>query len=330
MAIKPHRRYSAEEKAQLLEIVQQAQERTGQPVEEILTQLDLPSATYYRWKSRAREGCLADRVVVPRRRAPLPTPEEVVAVCAFARAHPQMGYKRLTWQMVDQDVVYLRPYQVYHILQEYDLLCQRQPPPPESLKRPREPDHPDEVWHIDLMYLYIPPRWYYLVDILDGYSRFLVHWRLNLTMHAETVTLTVQEALEQLPERRSGEPKLVHDWGSQFLSAEWRAFVTGAGVTDIKTRVAHPESNGRLERLHRTHREEGFSEEDLSAYHKALDAMAHWSDYYNYERPHSALKYLCPIDYYRDDPEARLAERQRKLAQALESRRAYWEGVYGC
>ncbi len=330
MAITPHRRYSAEEKALILETVQRAQERTGQPVGEILTQLEFPAATYYRWKTRAREGRLADRVVVPQRQALLPTPEEVAAVCAFARAHPQMGYKRLTWQMVDQDVVYLRPYQVYRILQEHDLLRRRQTPPPEALKRPPEPDHPDEVWHIDLMYLYIPPRWYYLVDILDGYSRFLVHWSLNLTMHAETVTLTVQEALERLPERRPGEPKLVHDWGSQFLSAEWRAFVAGAGVTDIKTRVAHPESNGRLERLHRTHREEGLTEEDLSAYHKALDAMARWSDYYNYERPHSALKYLRPIDYYRGDPEARLAERERKLAQAVESRSAYWEGVSGC
>lgn len=137
-------------------------------------------------------------------------------------------------------------------------------------------------------------RWYYLVDILDGYSRFLVHWSLNLTMLADTVTLTVQEALERLTDRRSGEPRLVHDHGSQFLSAEWRAFIEGSGVTDIKTRVAHPESNGRLERLHRTHREEGLTEETLEAYHHALEAMTSWADYYNHRRPHTALKYLCP------------------------------------
>ncbi len=309
----------------ILEEVERTRERTGQPVQEILVQLGLPAATYYRWKEREREGRLADRVVVPCRQVPPPTPEEVAAVCEFARSHPLMGYKRLTWQMVDQDVAYLRPYQVYRILREHDLLRRRRTPPPEPLRRPRAPDHPDEVWHIDLMYLYIPPRWYYLVDILDGYSRFLVHWSLNLSMRADTVTLTVQEALEGLPERREEEPRLVHDHGSQFLSAEWRAFVAGAGLTDIRTRVAHPESNGRLERLHRTHREEGLTEEDLSAYHKALEAMARWSHYYNYERPHSALKYLCPVDYYRGDPEARLEERARKLAHGVEARRTYWE-----
>jgi transposase InsO family protein len=122
------------------------------------------------------------------------------------------------------------------------------------------------------------------------------------------------EALDRLLDRREGEPKLVHDHGSRFLSTEWRVFVEGAGLTDIKTRIAHPESNGRLEQIHRMHRQEGLTEEALEAYHQALEAMTSWSDYYNYRRPHTALKYLCPADYYRGDPQARLAEREQKLA----------------
>jgi transposase InsO family protein len=309
----------------LLETVAQAQAHTGQSVAAILRQLELPSATYYRWQARAAVGRLADQGVAPRPQRPAPTPEEERVVRTFALAHPAMGYKRLAGLMVDQDVVYLRPYQVYRILDAQALLCRRATSALETLRRPPEPDHPDQVWHVDLMYLYIRPRWYYLVDILDGYSRFLVHWSLNPTMRAETVTFTVQEALERVPARQPGEPKLVHDHGRQFISAEWRAFVSGASVTDIPTRVAHPESNGRLERLHRTHREEGLSEEDLSAYDQALATMAGWSHYYNHERPHSALHYLCPIDYYRGDPEARLAEREEKLARAVAVRTAYWQ-----
>ena len=88
--------------------------------------------------------------------------------------------------MVDDDVVYLKPYQVYEILKEHGLLRYGKNGVTESLKRPPEPDHADEVWHVDLMYLYISPRWYYLVDIIDGYSRFLVNWSLNLTMESES------------------------------------------------------------------------------------------------------------------------------------------------
>jgi putative transposase len=328
LAIKPHEHHSAEEKAVILDTIRQAQARTGEPVEMILAQVGLPPATYYRWQARKQEERLADVVVVPHRQVPLPTPEEVGAVRDFALACPQMGYKRLTWQMVDENVAYLRPWQVYGILGEHNLLRRTAQPASQPLKRPSEPDRPDQVWHVDLMYLYIESRWYYLVDILDGYSRFLVHWSLNLTMLADTVTLTVQEALEGLSHRRPGEPKIVHDNGSQFLSAEWRRFVEGAGVTDIRTRVAHPQSNGRLERLHRTHREEGLTEEDLADYYRALEGMERWDHYYNYKRPHSALKYLRPVDYYRGKPAVRLAEREQKLVRALETRRQYWQ-TYG-
>ena len=144
-------------------------------------------------------------------------------------------------------------------------------------------------------------------------------------MESYTVTMTVQEALENLDNRIVDEPRIVHDNGSQFISHEWRNFIMGAGVKDIRTRVAHPQSNGRLERLHRTHREEGLTEEALSDYYTALDAMEDWNDYYNYRRPHSAIRYLVPADYYRGNPDARIAERREKLSQAVERRKVYWE-----
>ncbi len=60
----------------------------------------------------------------------------------------------------------------------------------------------------------------------------------------------------------------------------------------------------------------------------ALDALKSWDHFYNYVRPHSALKYLCPADYYRGDSVARLAEREAKLVKAVEIRRAYWRAIY--
>jgi transposase InsO family protein len=312
-----------------LQTLAQAKDHTGWPQRQLLRALGLPAATYYRWQERALRHQLSDRVVVPVRAVVAPTPEEVGAVCAFARAHPLTGYKRLAAQMLDADVACLRAHQVYAILKDHALLARRGPRPDLALGRPPEPEHADQTWHIDLMYLFIRPRWYYLVDILDAYSRFLVHWSLNLSMSAETVTLTVQQALERLPARKAGEPAIVHDHGSQFLSAEWRTLIQATQVADIRTRVAHPQSNGRVERLHRTHREEGLSGAELSNYYQALDTLRTWDRYYNYERPHSALQYLRPIDYYRGDPQACLQERQTKLERAAQARRAYWQQQSG-
>lgn len=310
----------------LLDTIQDAQIMSDASVSTLLLPLGMSRATYYRWMARAADGRLTDDPTRCPRTALRPTPEECVAVCTFARAHPLMGYKRLTWDMVDRDIVYLRPSQVYQVLQNANLLARRPPLMLDPLRRPIPPDRPDQVWHIDLMYLYVRPRYYYLVDILDGYSRYLVHWKLNLTMHADLVMLAVQEALDTLQTRQPGEPRIVHDHGSQFVSREWRTFITLAGASDIKTRVAHPESNGLLERVHRTHREEGLIDEDLTDYAQAIAALMRWHHYYNNYRPHSALRYLRPVDYYRGNPEARLAERRQKLQHALIARQRYWQG----
>ena len=85
----------------------------------------------------------------------------------------------------------------------------------------------------------------------------------------------------------------------------------------------HPQSNGRDERVHRTIREEVPVERDDTLY-EVQRRIEDFRVYYNAGRPHSALRYLRPVDYYRGAPEARLAERQAKLRQAAEARRAYW------
>ncbi|MGB9592964.1 MAG: hypothetical protein ACPL7R_02355, partial [Anaerolineae bacterium] len=77
----------------------------------------------------------------------------MAAVRQFALDHPTTGYKRLAWLMVDKNVAHLRPWQVYGILQEHDLMPRRPQAALQRLQRPPEPEYPDRVWHIDLMYL---------------------------------------------------------------------------------------------------------------------------------------------------------------------------------
>ncbi len=318
----PHQRHDASKKEKLLAAVASAQRWTDQPLAPILHALGLAPATYHRGTERSTTDRLVD-LTPPGRPLWLPTPAEVDAVRTGRRLQPAMGYKRLAWWMVDQDIVYLRAHQVYSILKDDGLLQRPQGPSVGALRRPPPAERPDEQWHIDLMYVWIAPVWYYLVHILDAHSRYLVHWTLNATIKADTVTLTVQEALDGLPSRRRGEPRIVRDNGSQFLSAEWRHLVRATGVTDIPIRVAHPESNGLVERVHRTHREEALDGQ-LENYHHVLGVLTQHVRFYNEDRPHGALHYLCPVDYYRGDPLARLASRERTLEAASEERLRYW------
>ncbi len=293
-------------------------------VVDICQALGLPRATLYRWRAQRTHSRLAEPLRGPARQAPAPTPVEVAAVCTYAQAHPLLGYKRLTWAMVDDNVAYLRPWQVYQVLATAGLLGRRQPAP-EGLRRPAEADHPDQRWHTDLMTLFFAGRWFWFVDVLDAYSRYLVHCEVLLSARAEGVQLAMQRAVDRLGDRvrRAGEPEMGHDGGPQFLGHEWRLFVRQAGLTDVRTMAYHPQSNGRDERLHRTIREEVLVAPEDTLYH-VQELIASFQRYYNDQRPHSALHYLRPIDYYRGDPAARLAERQAKLHQAAEARRCYW------
>jgi transposase InsO family protein len=171
--------------------------------------------------------------------------EVIAAAVAYARAHAWVGYKRLAWAMIDGDVANLRPGQVYDILAEHDLLGRRTPALA-ALVRPAEADHPDQRWHTDLMSVRIRGWWLWLIDVLDAYSRYLVFWEILLWAQADAVTLAVQRALEMLDHLRlPGEPEIVHNRGSQFVSREWRVFVQASGMTDVPTRGHHSQSSGR-------------------------------------------------------------------------------------
>ena len=86
-------------------------------------------------------------------------------------------------------------------------------------------------------------------------------------------------------------------------------------------RVRHPESNGRIERYHRSVREEAFGDAEVEDLYRARDLLAEWVKYYNEERMHSSLEYLRPVDYYLGNPPVLLAERKTKLREAAASRK---------
>jgi putative transposase len=292
---------------------------------DILGDLGLPAATYYRWCERAAQDRLTDHVIVPRRLAVPPTPLEVDAVLEYAHQYPLLGYKRLSYALMAGKRAFLRPWMVYSILDQAGLLGRRTAAP-EPLVRPPEADHPDQRWHTDLMMWRFSGQWFWLIDVLDAYSRYLVHCEVLLTAKADAVVRAAQRAIDTLHgrPRQSGEPEIVHDGGPQFIGHEWAQFIRAVGATNVRTHPYHPQSNGRDERVHRTFREEMPLDEHALLY-QARAVIADYRIYYNGRRPHSALHYLCPLDYYRGDPVARLTEREARLRTATQERRAYWE-----
>lgn len=308
-------RFEPDVKLDLLHTVERAREATGWTLHRILSHLGLTKARYREWTKRKESNRLQDLPT----RSPLLDgilEEERKAVCDYALKHPKDGYRRLAWQMIDEDVAYLSPSTVYRILSEADLLSKWKRST-RSGTAPSKPTRPNERWHTDLMYLRIRDNWYFLVTVLDAYSRYVVHWELLTSMHASEVELVIQHALEVTGAR----PKIVTDNGSQFTAMEFKGLVRRFQLEHIRIRTYHPESNGLVERFHRSTREE-LDSSDLNNLMQVRRIIGAWVEHYNSKRLHAGIGYLRPVDYYRGDPATLLAEREAKLEKAREKRRS--------
>lgn len=288
--------------------------RTGWTLRRILRGLGLPKSRYYDWRAREEEQLLEDLIPGARGSPYEILAEEREAVIGYALRHPREGYRRLSWMMVDEDVAYVSASSVYRILSDADLLY-RWKRSRRSGEKPAEPTVPNERWHTDLMYLRVDDTWYFLVTVLDAYSRYVVHWDLLTTMTAAAVRVVVQDALK----KTGANPEVVTDNGSQFRAKDFKELVRDFELEHIRIRTYHPESNGKLERFHRSTRE-ALNEVELKNLGRAREIIGRWVEFYNTRRLHAALRYLPPAEYWAGDPEERINERKEKLERARKRR----------
>lgn len=298
----------------MLKLIEATRARTGWTVRRILKRLGLAKSRYYDWKRRAEEQLLDDLFSGPRSSPHAILAEEKQAVIAYALAHPREGYRRLAWMMIDEDVAYMSPTSAYRILSDADLLYRWKRSTREGV-RPPDPKAPNERWHTDLMYLRVQDTWYFLVTVLDAYSRYVVHWDLLTTMTAAAVRVVIHDALK----KTGANPQVVTDNGSQFTAKDFKELVRDFELEHIRIRTYHPESNGRIERFHRSTRE-ALDDLDLHNLGRARQIIGRWVEFYNTRRLHAGLKYLAPAEYWQGDPQARFEERNKKLQQARERR----------
>jgi putative transposase len=109
-------------------------------------------------------------------------PWEKAAILEFHRGHPLEGYRRLAFMMLDADVVAVSPSSVYRVLRDAGSIKAHHSKPSLKGKGFQQPLRAHEHWHVDVSYLNVAGTFFYLCSLLDGYSRFLVHWEIRESM----------------------------------------------------------------------------------------------------------------------------------------------------
>lgn len=243
---------------------------------------------------------------------------EKQAIVKFHDAHPLEGYRRLTFMMLDEDVVAVSPSSVYRVLKAAGRIERWNRKPSKKGKGFAQPGTPHRHWHIDISYINIAGTFYYLCTILDGYSRYIVHWEIRESMKEMDVEIILQRARERYPEVA---PRIISDNGPQFIARDFKEFIRIAGMTHVRTSPYYPQSNGKIERFHHTIKSKAIRPTPPRTLDEARAVAGEFIDHYNHHRLHSAIGYITPVDKLHGREQEIWDERDRKLEQAREVRR---------
>lgn len=287
---------------------------TGMDKTILLKYLGLNSSTYYNWRHRHAKKRLTDQKPVGKNPYRL-LDWEKEAICDFYLEYQGNGYRRITYMMIDQDIVYVSPSTVYRYLKRQGLLMFWAQPHTIG-PRPTMPTAPNQKWHTDLMVLEVDGVNYYYQGLMDAFSRYIIAWDIHAEGTALNTSLVLQEAYDKSPEGIN--PVVIADNGPEFIGKEFREVIKVHHGKDVRIRAYHPQSNGIEERFHRTLRQEG-----LSRYRDLIEAkrkIGQWIEFYNRTRLHSAIEYMPPEIWHYGDPGLLANKRKQKLKQAKEER----------
>lgn len=239
------------------------------------------------------------------------------AIIKFHFDHPLDGYRRLTYMMIDADIVAVSAATVYRVLSAADLLGRRTSKTKTKGTGFNQPDAPHRHWHVDVSYLNICGTFYYMTSVIDGYSRAVVHQEIREQMTEQDIETILQRAKEKHP---NVTPRIITDNGPQFISGDFKQFIRVSGMSHVRTSPYYPQSNGKIERYHRTIKSECIRPKTPLSLDEARRIVGEFVHIYNHDRLHSAIGYVTPADMLAGRAKEIHEDRDRKLAEARNRR----------
>ena len=291
-------RFTQSEKMEIIKLI----DGSNVSANRTLKELGVPSSTFYKWYKKYLDGGF-DALTVSKRNQKqvwnkIPQ-QERNRVVDIALNKESFTCRELAWYITDTQKRYISESSVYRILRERGLITA-----PHHIvltasdEFKRKTTYVNEMWQTDFSYFRIT-GWgnYYMGSVLDDYSRFIIAWDLLPNMKANDVRGTIDKAIINSGVSRNQMPKLLSDNGSCYIAAEFKEYLHQMEIIPIHGAVCHPQTQGKIERYHRTIKnvvllENYYSPEEL---HRAIAKFVH---YYNYERYHESLGNLTPADVF--------------------------------
>jgi len=301
--------------------------RSGLSCSRALAQLRLPRSTYYRWLQRLSEKRLQDK----KGGSPIPwnkvRPEEEVQILNQARYAPEMSCRQLAWKITDTGKTYVSESTVYRVLKREGLVKPAEIIGFKAAKEyHRKTQRPNQLWASDCCHLkVINWGWYYLVTVMDDFSRLILGWDPKADMAGGSLEDVVQQAVDFTG--MTGVPLedrtvLLTDNGAGYISQQFNEYLRLVGIKHITASPFHPQTNGKIERYHRTLKGE-INRVPYEMPSELKEAIRAFINYYNYQRYHEGLGNVTPYDVYTGRHLAIFQKRQEVKSRTLAERKSY-------
>lgn len=308
----------------------------GATLERVCEWLQLNPRAVYRWKSGTTSkqshggGGGKNRI----------TPLEEKRVLTLARKFPQFRCRRIAYQLEQKSLVFIGKTKVAEILKKHGLShtfirgASKPPDIPGELLL-HEPWRENLLWGMDWTYLRIDNRFWFLLVVIDWYSRKIVAWGLfpDITKFQVVAVITnavATEGIDTLPEGAM-KPRVVADHGSANIAAYTKKNIEVQGLDLWLSGIGRPTGNARTERVMGTLKREEINLQDqytteVEAYSRISDAI--WD--YNFRRPNAGNGGFSPNSVHTQGRRP-LTERRKAARQQTESRRRkHWDQVQPC
>lgn len=319
-------RYSASEKQEIIDIVV----RSEIGVNKTLKEIGLNKSTFYNWyKVYSEEGIdgLAPSKRTSNKQWNSIPQEEKNLIVELALDYPHLSSRELAYKLTDEQQIFISESSVYRILKARGLITA-----PSHILLSAADEFTNktgfvhQMWQTDFTYFKILGwGWYYLSTVLDDYSRYIVHWELCEGMKVQDVKRTIDRAIVKAKIKSKQRPRLLSDNGSCYIASELKNYLKdNYDMDQVHGRPMHPQTQGKIERYHRTMKnvvklDNYYSAEEL------VRALEIFVNTYNNERYHESLKNLTPADVYYGRGDFILNEREKIKQKSLKKRKENYE-----